>query len=478
MRGLIGIVAAVAVLGPSVGCQDDAGSGVTAINLSTGETREYPDEESVPDGWAPCPEGDCPDPYDCTALDETTCAVRPDCFPVYIEAWPRECESPEPPEFCAGLPFAGCDGARCIPEDCGPLPPPGMPCPDGTLPAPDCVRNLDGACGWEPTCPPPPPICAPEECGPMPMAAVRCPDGSTADTVCDPGPDGVCGWHFVCPTLPLCPPEECGPALGMPAYVCADGSLGGNTGRCLRDPATGTCGWEIRDCPPGCEPEACGPMPGMPTVLCEDGSVGGFTGRCLPGPDGACGWEILECPPACTPETCGPLPEIAMICPDGSTAEPVCGHDPTGLCGWTFVCGPPPVCDPVACGPMPGMASWICADGTLGGFTGNCLPDPTTGACGWEFRDCPAECRPELCGPPLGMPNYECPDGSLGGPTGRCLSGPDGACGWEVRDCPLDCSPEECGPAPAPEPCPGGATGAAACLRDPSTGTCGWWFGC
>ena len=46
-----------------------------------------------------------------------------------------------------------------------------------------------------------------------------------------------------------CQPSECGPRLGMPARKCPDGSIGGNTGRCLRR-ADGSCGWEIRECPP------------------------------------------------------------------------------------------------------------------------------------------------------------------------------------------------------------------------------------
>lgn len=45
-------------------------------------------------------------------------------------------------------------------------------------------------------------------------------------------------------------PGACGPALGMPAVTCSDGSIGGNTGRCINN-ADGTCGWEIRDCPGG-----------------------------------------------------------------------------------------------------------------------------------------------------------------------------------------------------------------------------------
>jgi hypothetical protein len=40
---------------------------------------------------------------------------------------------------------------------------------------------------------------------------------------------------------------DCGPAPKSAAIQCSDGSLGGNTGRCLKS-ATG-CSWEIRTCP-------------------------------------------------------------------------------------------------------------------------------------------------------------------------------------------------------------------------------------
>jgi hypothetical protein len=45
-----------------------------------------------------------------------------------------------------------------------------------------------------------------------------------------------------------CPERACGPALGMPNWQCADGSFGGPTGRCLRNPETLACGWEIASC--------------------------------------------------------------------------------------------------------------------------------------------------------------------------------------------------------------------------------------
>lgn len=46
-----------------------------------------------------------------------------------------------------------------------------------------------------------------------------------------------------------CDATACGPQLGMPNALCPDGSVGGPTDRCLRDLASGQCGWEIRSCP-------------------------------------------------------------------------------------------------------------------------------------------------------------------------------------------------------------------------------------
>jgi hypothetical protein len=48
----------------------------------------------------------------------------------------------------------------------------------------------------------------------------------------------------------LCDPSACGPRLGMPNLLCPDGiHVAGPTDRCLRDLATGQCGWEIASCP-------------------------------------------------------------------------------------------------------------------------------------------------------------------------------------------------------------------------------------
>ncbi len=63
-----------------------------------------------------------------------------------------------------------------------------------------------------------------------------------------------CAWLDAVPTRPfevvgLCAVEECGPPLGMPNRLCPDGSWAGPTGRCLHDPETGSCGWEVLSCP-------------------------------------------------------------------------------------------------------------------------------------------------------------------------------------------------------------------------------------
>lgn len=45
-----------------------------------------------------------------------------------------------------------------------------------------------------------------------------------------------------------------------------------------------------------CDESLCGPRPRSVTLMCSDGSVGGNTGRCLRNADLVCGWEIRSCP--------------------------------------------------------------------------------------------------------------------------------------------------------------------------------------
>lgn len=224
-------------------CVTSADDGVVAMNLATGETREFAADEDVPDGWVTCDEdASCPDPLACDQIDESACLVRSDCAPIYA----------------ADGDFDGCvDGGEptCEEEACGPAP--GMPafeCYDGTIGGftGRCLAHEDGECGWEILDCPEPPSCEASDCpDPAPGAPnYLCEDGSTAGPACLPASDGSCDWAILeCPEDGTCDDEaKCGPALGMPAYVCEDGSVGGNTGKCL-DNGDDTCSWEIRECP-------------------------------------------------------------------------------------------------------------------------------------------------------------------------------------------------------------------------------------
>lgn len=105
-----------------------------------------------------------------------------------------------------------------------------------------------------------------------------------------------------------CPVESCGAKLDLPAQQCADGTTGGNTGKCVKQ-ADGACTWEIRECPSaqgGCERGGC-----SGTVCSEEG--GGMMTTCEFKPeyacygnavcerqaDGKCGWtqtaELTAC---------------------------------------------------------------------------------------------------------------------------------------------------------------------------------------
>lgn len=102
------------------------------------------------------------------------------------------------------------------------------------------------------------------------------------------------------PAPGVCPIGACGARLEMPAQQCADGSTGGNTGNCVKQP-DGVCGWEIRECPSvqgGCERTGCS------GTLCAEEGAGMIT-------------------------TCEFKPEYACY------ADAACERQPDGTCGWT-----------------------------------------------------------------------------------------------------------------------------------------------
>jgi hypothetical protein len=112
-----------------------------------------------------------------------------------------------------------------------------------------------------------------------------------------------------------CEPAACGPQLGMPNFVCPDGSTGGPTGRCLEH-ANGQCGWEIRECR---SLVRCGTEAGRG---CADGLV------CVDVPSDECTYPVdAGCDGACVaPVFCGGI--AAIRCPD----DRACVDDPRDDC--------------------------------------------------------------------------------------------------------------------------------------------------
>ena len=103
-----------------------------------------------------------------------------------------------------------------------------------------------------------------------------------------------------------CDKAACGPQLGLPNEMCADGSIGGPTGRCLKN-ANGSCGWEIRQCPPdmGAGGEASGGSSG--TGGASGGTCGGAVCKadqvcCGPAECGFCVSKLsgIACPATCS----------------------------------------------------------------------------------------------------------------------------------------------------------------------------------
>ncbi len=253
-----------------------------------------------------------------------------------------------------------------------------------------------------------------------------------------------------------CQPEDCGRSV-CPAYECPDGSWTGAC-ECVHDAATDTCAWQpIVECAPTCDRDG-------------DGQLDA----------GCCRWDS-DCP-------AGQHCEGSSVCP------------PDVVCVWEGqpgICVPndDTTCTPEECGPARECPIVQCADGSEGGCLDICERDAATGACGWVYRECPAEactsdadCPYSFCWHGACQPEGACRWDSDCAPTARCdgssVCPPDVVCVWEGEPgwCgPIDdtaCTPEECGPArecPLVQ-CADGSEGGCLdiCERDAATGVCGW----
>lgn len=131
-----------------------------------------------------------------------------------------------------------------------------------------------------------------------------------------------------------CAKTDCGPALGLPNWTCVDGSVGGPTGRCLRNP-TGNCAWEINDCPRAGEGGASGQGgQGNAAGAPSGGSAGSSACGGCPAEkicvfqNGGPGPSHFVC---ATQNPCGAAAACACIVGQG-TCQPNLMGDPPGYC--------------------------------------------------------------------------------------------------------------------------------------------------
>ncbi|MBX7191338.1 MAG: hypothetical protein K1X94_04745 [Sandaracinaceae bacterium] len=224
----------------------------------------------------------------------------------------------------------------CAASDCGSeLAVPSRSCVDGTTGGYTgrCMRDeAVTACHWEIVDCPPAPECQPADCGTFPTAYTASADEAVE---CRREADGGCHWTVM--ELPGCEPADCGPAPeAAAAMICPGGELGGFTGQCIVGPA-GDCVWEVATCPEplggvtdaACSLEECGQQPPDARIACADGTAAGNTGRCVRSDaTGSCGWEVLDC---AAPVECAANDECALteFCDRSAVA---CNMGIRGMC--------------------------------------------------------------------------------------------------------------------------------------------------
>jgi len=182
-----------------------------------------------------------------------------------------------------------------------------------------------------------------------------------------------------------------------------------------------------------CEAAKCGPALGLPSEMCSDGSIGGSTGRCVFNADGTCGWEVRKCPPPpdacygiCVPNLPQQGCQIDSDCPMGQQCNVQC-REWACMPGGTGMGTPTTTTDP-AKGTTPPAAACAC-DAT----DNSCVCD-ASGAC--KGRVCIGQCAPKqpTCEKPIACPTFApvCPNGQMPIPTGV---DPNTCC--ETYTCPV-----------------------------------------
>jgi Antistasin family len=230
--------------------------------------------------------------------------------------------------------------------------------------------------------------------------------------------------------------------LTLPSLTGADGN--GCGGGIASPPAPGP------DAATGCAPSDCAGLAAPSDAkLCSGGTAVGRT-VCAKSAAGPCEWDFPACPVVGEDAgSClcpGPAPSAPTpICPDGSTAGPVCMTAPDGTCGWQIRSCSTQVCPGLGC--FPSCPNGILKD-SQGCDTCQCAPAADAGGAGSTCTtdaDCAAG---SLCGFPI-------PDACAA--TGTCFVAPQVLCNAASPGCACDgsevnivCNGLPSGYAPAP----------------------------
>lgn len=149
-----------------------------------------------------------------------------------------------------------------------------------------------------------------------------------------------------------CASSDCGPVSLLPSMVCADGSFGGPTGRCLRLDS-GDCSWEIRTCPP----QAVGGANAGGAAAAAGVGAAGVAGMGEAGAAGA-----------------APISDRCGGCSSDAETERVCIYQAGGPGPGEFVCATRPPCRAAgACACIAGQGA--CNSMMSGGSPAYCVCD-------------------------------------------------------------------------------------------------------
>ena len=307
---------------------DDDKGPLKALNLSTGDVKEFSSPGEVPAGWAPCSDPSCgsvPPSVPCANLGEAVCTLNPQCR--LKKLWCQGSSGTVP-----GWPGGGSGGSEPTDPSCPAVTPPSPDfCPDGNI---EPVVDQNG-CTKGYSCVKPPE----EECvyACLPKAPLLCEEltnekDCAARTDCEWGPG-------VCPAIACAPGTPCPPCPSMCQAKAPPTCQELDEQSCK---ARSDCSWGATVCP------ACAEADGTPCE-CKSFCQPNDPTPSPPPTDPSDPTDPTPAPPPTTPEpVCKVTGCSGTVCSATDVAttcewaewyacykQAVCEQQANGTCGWT-----------------------------------------------------------------------------------------------------------------------------------------------